>query len=314
MVYRAMRIAFLVSIGAFAAVQHVNATQPVCCQTEFEVNTVTPYLPQLCSFNTDAGCFFAEIAEPDATWIASNYVNDVNYCHCTSTPYMSNGYTICEGYCLAQPTATPEPQLTPTPTPPLPTPTVSPTPVFAKTLDHLECFAIKDSQNLNGFLYLAGPQFGLEPGCRVRKARKLCVPVAKVVDPARTKVDGVPWVQTFPFGVSVTCSGGSNEGAACDNASECPGGTCVSTPIPGQNLIDDYVCYKISCSLGKYRKRHVTDQFGERPIEVRKAYEVCAPARKVCHCETDMVGFATTCTPTLPDGCRAHPGSRCVCR
>jgi hypothetical protein len=95
---------------------------------------------------------------------------------------------------------------------------------------------------------LDSPQFGLEPGCKIRKAKKFCVPVKKVVDTANTLVNKQP---------------------------------VVLMPVAGQNLVDDYICYKVVCNPPVPPATQVTDQFDTRTLTFRKAFEVCVPARKV---------------------------------
>jgi len=109
-------------------------------------------------------------------------------------------------------------------------------------IDHIKCYKIKDSLKLKGVVVdLDSPQFGLEPGCAVRKARKFCVPVKKTVT-----ATPVPLL-----------------------------------PIAGQNLVDDYICYLIKCKTTAPPETRVEDQFGNRTVSKFKAFELCTPARKV---------------------------------
>jgi hypothetical protein len=112
--------------------------------------------------------------------------------------------------------------------------------------DHLKCYKIKDPQKLKGIVDLDGPQFGLEANCKISKAKKFCVPVMKTVDTTQTFVNKEP--------VSLL-------------------------PIVGQNLVDDYLCYKIKCETVP-PDTEVEDQFGRRLLTKFKAKEVCVPARK----------------------------------
>lgn len=113
-------------------------------------------------------------------------------------------------------------------------------------VDHLKCYKIKDPNKLNGIVELTSPQFGVEPGCRISKTKRFCVPVTKAVTSA------------FLNGAAITPS-----------------------PISGQKLIDDYVCYKIICKTTPPASAKVQDQFSTRTFIKFKASEVCVPARKV---------------------------------
>ena len=115
-------------------------------------------------------------------------------------------------------------------------------------VDHLKCYKIKDPNKLKGVVDLTSPQFGVEPGCRILKTRKFCVPVTKAVNLAATTLNGLP----------VTLA-----------------------PVAGQNLIDDYVCYTIKCDTPPPASAKVQDQFSTRTFTKFKAAEVCVPALKV---------------------------------
>lgn len=117
-----------------------------------------------------------------------------------------------------------------------------------EVFDHLKCYVIKDPNKLKGFVDMESPQFGLEAGCKIRKAKKFCVPVKKTVDTANTFVNKQP---------------------------------VMLMPIPGQNLIDDYVCYKVVCDPPVPPDTKVKDQFSTRTLSFKKAFELCVPARKV---------------------------------
>ena len=66
-------------------------------------------------------------------------------------------------------------------------------------VDHLKCYRILDPQKLRGIVDLDSPQFGLEPGCKIRKAMKFCVPAKKSVNLPATFVNGQP-VTLMPIG------------------------------------------------------------------------------------------------------------------
>jgi len=58
----------------------------------------------------------------------------------------------------------------------------------------------------------------------------------------------------------------------------------VTTPLlhPGQDLVDDYICYKLTCKKDSGDVPPETvggqDQFGARSFSRFKAVELCAPA------------------------------------
>ncbi len=113
-------------------------------------------------------------------------------------------------------------------------------------VDHLKCYKIKDPNKLSGKVDLNSPQFGLEPGCRIAKTKRFCVPVKKTVISASVN------------------------------------GTVITpSPVAGQNLVDDYVCYTIICATTPPASAKVQDQFSTRTFTKFKASEVCVPARKV---------------------------------
>ncbi len=109
--------------------------------------------------------------------------------------------------------------------------------------DHLKCYKIKDPQKLKGIVDLEGPQFGLEAGCRIKKASKFCVPVKKTVVEISSNVT----LQSFP----------------------------------GQHELEDRICYKIKCERSTIPPTLVEDQFGARIFERFKAFELCTPANKI---------------------------------
>jgi len=116
--------------------------------------------------------------------------------------------------------------------------------------DHLKCYKVRDPNKLKGIVDLDGPQFGLEPNCRVGKTFRFCVPVKKTVNLAATTVNGQP----------VTLA-----------------------PVAGLSLIDDYVCYRILCKAPPPPpvSANVQDQFSTRTFTKFKPQEVCVPAHKV---------------------------------
>jgi len=116
-------------------------------------------------------------------------------------------------------------------------------------VDHLKCYKVKDPNKLKGFVDLTSPQFGVEPNCKILRTTKFCVPVKKAVLSAT--VNGTP---------------------------------ITPSPVAGQNLIDDYVCYIIGCNTKitpPPASAKVQDQFSTRTFIKFKPFEVCVPAHKV---------------------------------
>jgi len=116
-------------------------------------------------------------------------------------------------------------------------------------VDHLKCYKVKETKkvNLQGIVDLDSPQFGLEPGCKIKGVTKFCVPVTKTVDLTRTTINKQP---------------------------------VTLMPVIGQGLVDDYICYKIKCD-NVDRTTNVKDQFATRTFVKFKAQELCVSARKV---------------------------------
>jgi hypothetical protein len=114
----------------------------------------------------------------------------------------------------------------------------------AQVADHLECYKIKDPVRLAAVVDLDAPQFGLEAGCQVKRARMFCVPAENTVISAKDKATGNP---ITPLS--------------------------VSGPNPG-----DRICYKVKCPLPFPPDTQVTDQFGTRTVTGLKPFLLCAPA------------------------------------
>ena len=114
-----------------------------------------------------------------------------------------------------------------------------------QVFDHLKCYKIKTKEKLKGVVDLdagAAP-FGLEQGCKIKKAAKYCVPVMKTVTELETSLTPNPG-------------------------------------FPGAELLDDRICYKIKCPKADLPSVAVEDQFGARTFEKFKAVEVCTPASR----------------------------------
>lgn len=118
------------------------------------------------------------------------------------------------------------------------------TPAAAQVADHLKCYKIKDPLKLAGTVDLDTPQFGLDPGCRVSKAKLFCVPASKTNVAVEDRGTGP--ITPLP----------------------------VSGPQPG-----DRICYKVRCDQ-PVADQQATDQFGTRTLGKFKTALVCTPAFK----------------------------------
>jgi hypothetical protein len=114
--------------------------------------------------------------------------------------------------------------------------------------DHLQCYQVKDALNLAAVVDLNSPQFGLEAGCKVSKAKFFCVPAEKTVVSAENKSTGLP---------------------------------IVPLPVTGPDA-GDRVCYKVKCPNPNVPipDQPVTDQFGNRTVTKFKTSYLCTPAVK----------------------------------
>jgi hypothetical protein len=100
--------------------------------------------------------------------------------------------------------------------------------------------------NLEAFVDLDSPQFGVAPNCKVGKAKLFCVPAEKAVISARDKATKLP-ITPLP----------------------------VTGPNPG-----DRICYKVKCPEPFPPDTQVTDQFGTRTVTKFKTQLLCTPAVK----------------------------------
>lgn len=105
--------------------------------------------------------------------------------------------------------------------------------------DHLECFKPKDTLKLKAVADVVAPGVYAASGCKVGPAKKYCTPAIKIVTESNV----------------------------------------VVTPLPGQNLTTDYICYKIKCPKVALTQG-VVDQFGARTLIKLKQQELCVPAQK----------------------------------
>ena len=96
------------------------------------------------------------------------------------------------------------------------------------------------------------------PGCTVSKAQLFCMPVRKTV-----RESNVPIL-----------------------------------PVDGQNLTQNRVCYKVRCPHSAPFAPDVTDQFGNRVLERRRAFLLCTPAREGPQTTTTTASVVTTTITT----------------
>ena len=55
----------------------------------------------------------------------------------------------------------------------------------------LECYKIKDTLRMGGTADLDTPQFGVDPGCKISKAKLFCVPAGKEILGAIDRATGI---------------------------------------------------------------------------------------------------------------------------
>ncbi len=118
--------------------------------------------------------------------------------------------------------------------------------VQAQTNDHLKCYQVKGDLKLKGLVDIETPQFGLEPGCKIKKAKFFCAPATKsnvdVVDGEKQPI--TPLLLSAP-------------------------------PAPG-----DRICWQVKCPEPFPPDTEVTDQFGTQTLTKFKTKLLCTPAVK----------------------------------
>ena len=114
--------------------------------------------------------------------------------------------------------------------------------------DHLKCYKVNDGLNLTAVVDLNSPQFGVEAGCKVSRARLFCVPATKTVVSAEDKNTNAP---------------------------------IAPLPIVGPDA-GDRICYKLKCPTppAAIPDQSATDQFGNRTVNKFRASFLCTPAFK----------------------------------
>lgn len=119
-------------------------------------------------------------------------------------------------------------------------------PARAQVTDQLKCYKVKDALKLAGTADLDTPRFGVDPGCKISKAKFFCVPGTETNVAAIDKTTKLP-ITPVP----------------------------VAGPDPGTR-----VCYQVKCPKPPtpIADEAVTDQFGNRTLTKPKASLLCAPA------------------------------------
>lgn len=148
--------------------------------------------------------------------------------------------------------------------------------------DHLKCYQVKDALNLAARVDLASPQFGLEAGCKVGKAKYFCVPAEKTVISAEDKKLKQP---------------------------------IVPLPVTGPDA-GDRICYKVKCPAPAVpiADQTVTDQFGTRIATKFKASFVCTPAVKGSeYCGDGVKNGTEECDGTDAAACPGACQAACTC-
>jgi hypothetical protein len=137
----------------------------------------------------------------------------------------------------------------------------------AGPFDHYKCYKMRDSAKFQARVDLNAfqTQFNVDPLCEVNGRGKLfCVPVQKTV-----------LALSYPSG-----------------------STLSPISMPGQDLLEDRICYRVKCPspAASIQPEEVQDQFGKRKIGKFKVSYLCTNAIKTS-------SITTTTTTTLPEVC-----------
>ncbi len=137
--------------------------------------------------------------------------------------------------------------------------------------DHLKCYKIKDELRLRGIVDIFTPQFGLEEGCRIKKAKFFCVPAEKIVVEVDIKKKG----EEVPMSPQL---------------------------IFGDQLFSDQICYQIKCEKPFPEDQLVADQFGARTVSKLRPKLLCGPAFNCVDKETNFSNSRDDDCDGLVDG------------
>jgi len=148
--------------------------------------------------------------------------------------------------------------------------------------DHEKCYKIKDPIKLKGIVDLTTPAFGLEPGCKIGKAKYFCVPASKTVISAVDKATGLP-ISLLP----------------------------VYAPAAPASRI----CYKVKCPPPVPAPPLVTDQFGSRALsKLIKAQYLCTPAvLGAGFCGNGVIDAGEDCDFPALGACTVGCRANCTC-
>ena len=145
----------------------------------------------------------------------------------------------------------------------------------AAQFDHLTCYKIKDPHNFSAGVNTQPfqvPPFAAANGCKLLvRGQEFCIPTDKT---------------------------------------RLPGSTAPSAPIVGQNLQNDFLCYKMRCPvpMAPVSGLLVSDQFGSRPIAAYKIARLCTPAVKGPPPTTTTSTTTTSTTTTTLVPCQLGVG------
>ena len=153
--------------------------------------------------------------------------------------------------------------------------------VQAQTEDHLKCYRIKGDIKLKGLVNIETAQFGLDPDCKITKAKFFCVPATKsnvdVVD-AKTKDPITP------------------------------------LPLSGRPAPGDRICWQVKCPGALPPDQVVTDQFGTQNLTKFKTKLLCTLAVKGTEfCGDGTVNGSEVCEPTDDSACPGLCQLDCSC-
>lgn len=151
-------------------------------------------------------------------------------------------------------------------------------------VDHEKCYKIKDPIKLQGIVDLTTPQFGLEPGCKIGKAKYFCAPASKTVISATDKATGLP---------------------------------IIPLPVYAPDAPVDRICYKVKCPVPPPPfppDQNVTDQFGNRTLTKFKASYVCTPAvTGPAFCGNGVIDAGEDCDGATLGACTVGCRANCTC-
>jgi hypothetical protein len=152
----------------------------------------------------------------------------------------------------------------------------------AQPFDHEQCYKIKDPVKLKGTLDMDAPQFNVEPGCTVGKAKFFCAPAEKTFVSATDKATGLP---------------------------------IAPLPVYAPDVTYDRICYKLKCPEPVTPPDTlVTDQFGTRTLTKFKTKMICTPAVKGGgFCGNGVIDAGEACDAPSLGACPGTCESDCTC-